>query len=82
MAAHNELALAIIEAAKRREESFDHCAAAAARNRVVDAESFYKLSLRDACEADGVNPFLSYPVFLMLSTNWNEALEWAQLNKV
>lgn len=80
MAAHNELALAIIEAAKRREESFDHGAAQAVGQAPV--ESFYKLSLREACEADGVNPFLSYPVFLMLSTNWNEALEWAQLNKV
>lgn len=84
MRSNVELARAIIAAAKLREESFDHQAATAACNGggMVDMKSFYKISLRDACEADGVNPFLSYPVYLLLSNNWNDALEWAMLNKM
>lgn len=83
MQANTELARAIIEAARKREESFDHGAAsrADADGASIPASRFYRVSLRDACEADGVNPFISYPVYLLLSNCWNDALEWAELNK-
>jgi hypothetical protein len=82
MLAHQELAQAIVKAAELREESFDHgrAAQAIAAGGLVDMESFYRVSLREACDADGANPFLSYPVYLLLANSWNQALDWAQAN--
>lgn len=82
MKSNVELAKAILAAAKRREESFSHAEATAASTagKPVDMESFYGLSLRQACETDGVNPFLSFPVYLLLSNSWNNALDWAIVN--
>lgn len=79
MQANAELARAIIEAARKREASFDHGAAAICGH--APAESFYGMTIRDACEADGVNPFISYPVYLLLSNCWKSALDWAESNK-
>ncbi len=70
MATHNELAQAILVAAAFREESFDY------------VERCWRVSLRDACEAAGSDPLISYPVYLLLANSWNEALEWAELNKM
>lgn len=82
MAASNELAQAILAAAKRREQSFDHGAAARAEadGKSVSAKLFYKMTIREACEVDGVNPFISYPVYLLLSNSWDDAIEWAAVN--
>lgn len=80
MQANQELALAIIQAAWLRKDSFDHHAAT--KVHTAPAESLYRLSLRDACEDNGVNPLLSLPVYLLLANSWDDALEWAQLNKM
>ena len=81
--AHQELARAIVAAARRREESFDHGMAASLQRRgtVSNLHELYKLSIQEASEVDGVNPFLSHPVYLLLSQNWNAALDWAEANK-
>jgi hypothetical protein len=74
-----ELADAILKAAKLREESFDHHAAS--RGDVVDACSLYRCTLYAASTADGCNPHLSIPVYLMLTGSWNDSLNWAEVNK-
>lgn len=80
--AHVQLAHAILATAKLREESFDHGTAARmqANGEMCDFDKLYRLSIRDAAEVDGMNPFLSFPVYLLLTNSWNDALEWAKLN--
>lgn len=82
MPSHQELARAILAAAKEREDSFDHHTAARkqANGEMCDFNQLYRLTIREAAELDGVNPFLSFPVYLLLTNSWNEALDWAKLN--
>lgn len=82
MQCNKELAQAILEAARKREASFDHSTAACrqADGQMADLSQLYGMSIREAAEADGVNPFLSFPVYLLLTTSWNDALDWATLN--
>ena len=81
--AHVELANALLAAAKLREQSFNHGFAARmqAANQPCDFNQLYGLSIREAAEADGANPFLSWPVYLLLTNSWNNALDWAEANK-
>lgn len=80
--AHVQLAKAILAAAEVREKSFDHAAAhkAEANGDLVDYKRFYKVSMHDACFPDGGNPFIGYPVFLLLTNSWNDAIAWAKEN--
>lgn len=82
MPSHKELARAILAAAKEREDSFDHHTAAQMQRdgKVCDFDQLYRLSIREAAELDGVNPFLSFPVYLLLTNSWNDAIDWAKLN--
>ena len=76
--AHMQLAQAVIAAATIREESYDREAAnKSGKNltRPVNYESFYRLTLREACEQ--VSKEFSEPVFLLLYSNWNDAIDWA-----
>lgn len=82
--AHMQLAQAVIAASTLREESYDTAAAEAytaeqeavpIERRIMDYEQFYRLTLREACEQ--ASKEFSEPVFLLLHSNWNDALDWA-----
>lgn len=82
MSSNRELAQAILTAAKKREDSFDHHTAARmqASGEMCDFSQIYHLTIREAAELDGANPFLSFPVYLLLTNSWNDAIDWAKLN--
>ena len=82
MPSHKELAKAILEAARKREASFDHSLAARMQRDGLpcDFNQLYGMSIRDAAFDDGVNLFLSFPVYLLLTNSWNESLDWAKLS--
>lgn len=72
-----QLAQAVIAASTLREESYDHKAASEAdknHTRLVNYESFYRLTLREACEQ--ASKEFSEPAYLLLHGNWNEAIDW------
>jgi hypothetical protein len=76
------LANAIRIAAKLREESFDHkLANDEENNQLFDFNKCYKLTLREACdkaaEGCGFTNKEAFPIYLLLMSNWNESLDWA-----
>lgn len=79
-----ELAECIIDTARAREESYDHDAAQEAKldrpDSPIDYNEFYKLDLRAAAEQE-CPAALVKPTYLLLASNWNDALEWAEANK-
>ena len=74
------LANAIRIAAKLREESFDH-KLAQSKGPGYDFSKCYKLTLREACdkaaEGCGFTNKEAFPIYLLLMSNWNESLDWA-----
>jgi hypothetical protein len=79
------LATLVLNTAKIREDSYDHEAAQASTDAstsgLVDYAKFYKLGL-DESATMAANllqcPDLKQPAFLLLYSNWNDALEWAE----
>lgn len=76
-----KLAEAILAAAKFHEENYDHVAAKAAMvsespSQIIDYSKFYAFNLQEACER--VAGEFAQPTYLLLTTAWNEAIEWAE----
>lgn len=73
-----QLANAILTAANTRESSFDHtaCNKAQQLGYPIDYNQFYQLTLKQAC--DQTDPDLAMPVYLLLYSNWNDAIDWAE----
>lgn len=73
------LATLVLRAAFLHEDSFDWKAAYEARNSPSVAEvKRYRLTLQEAVAAScHLNPELEQPVYLLLSSSWNDALAWA-----
>lgn len=77
------LAEAILLAAKLREDSYDHVAAESVSGIFVDYSQFYGVTLQHAADlaAERVARIeLAFPVYLLLLSHWNNALEWATAN--
>ena len=74
------LANAIRIAAKLREESFDQ-KLAQSKGPGYNFNECYKLTLREACnkaaEGCGFTNKEAFPIYLLLMSNWNESLDWA-----
>lgn len=75
MSPQTELANAVLAAAKRYEDSFDHKAAveAVAAGRFVDFRLYYGTTLLEACEG----PW-QLAAHLLLRADWNGAIDWAK----
>lgn len=78
------LARYILEAAKVREESFDHAQAAIDKTKHAAERTSpgypladYKLTIQQAAE-QVCPPQLVEPVAMLLRNNWNESLDWAK----
>lgn len=84
-----KLAMAILLAAKLREDSYDVNKAhelgksCAVKCLVADYTTCYDLSLFEACdkaaEEVGFDTRGSQPVYLLLKNSWNESLAWAEM---
>lgn len=81
------LAKLVLEAARIREDSYDHAAAKrateehGAQSHFVDYSKFYGLTLREAVAVaanEHGTDSLADPAFLLLYCSWNDALEWAE----
>lgn len=85
-----ELAKAVLKAVELREASYDHAEADKAQAQYhrslkgyanvlpPDYNSFYRKSLREACQESCVDdPELAGAVYLLLVATWNDARGWA-----
>jgi hypothetical protein len=84
--AHLQLAHCLLAAAELHEESYDRAAAEEYTRHLppgafVDFQRFYGLSLEEAAHQacmDFAVPDLEDPTYLLLLSNWNDIIVWAE----
>lgn len=93
MKAEIVLALAVLQAAANRENSYDQEASSAAYKAAqkdretqpdniyagcVDYSKFYRVSMQTASKTEVGGEELKSPVYLLLQYCWNDAIAWAR----
>lgn len=76
-----ELAHAIIASAETYENSYDHETSKLWQRagKIHDYDKLYAITLYEACLMRA--SVIADPVYFLLSSNWNDALDWAEKNK-
>lgn len=79
---HKQLADQILKTVACYEAAYDKVASDKATRDaignpfIVDYEKFQTKSIKDAA-SEACTPELAFPVYLLLTSNWNDAIEWA-----